>query len=460
VKRYSIRRRLMVFLLGSLLLAWSGMMAWNYREAREEIDELADEQLEESVRTLMQLDLKRLAAPMEAAPASGDDSQDHAHGDHDGHVAFQIWDDGGRLLLRSRGAPASEYDRRQGHASIRTGKTVWRSYALRDARLGYQVRAFEDGKARDHLIAKLARRTMQALLLTLPALALLIWIGIGRGLKPLTTVSEAIAARDAGKLEPIALERVPDEVRPLIDSLNRLLRRLAESFDKERAFTADAAHELRTPLAAIKVQAEVALAARDETQRSAAIRQVIAGVNRSTRLVQQLLLLARLDHPDAAARQPVDLGAAAAECAAVYADQALRNNIELELSAAPGCIVQADPAMLSVLIGNLIDNAVKYGRANGRVAIAIGRDDGGVSLSVKDDGPGVPPESRARLLDRFFRAADNQAEGSGLGLAIVARIAAAYRAQIALGVGLDGRGLGVTLRFPQPGSSIQSKPSS
>lgn len=448
MKRYSIRRRLIGFLLGSLLLVWGGMLGWTYHEAREEVDEMADERLEESVRMLMLLDLKRLAVLAQSGSMDAE-HDDHDDDEHKNHVAFQIWGSNGLLLLRSPGAPDAAFDRHDGHATYRIGKVSWHSYASNDAEQGYQVRAFESSAVRDHLADKLGWQMMQTLLFALPVLGLLTWIGVGRSLSPLTTISHAIATRNAAKLDPIDVERIPDEVQPLVGSLNNLLSRLSHSIDRERAFTADAAHELRTPLAAIKVQAEVALAAQDDAQRRYAISQVIAGVNRTTHLAQQLLLLARLDHPDFAAAQPVDVGKLAAECAARFADEALRRNIELDVAAPPGCILDADPAMLSILIGNLIDNAIKYGHENGRVAVAVDCRRESLSVSVRDDGHGVSEENRARLMDRFFRLGGSEAEGSGLGLSIVAKIAERYHAKVSLGEGLNGRGLGVTVIFPR-----------
>lgn len=449
MKRYSIRGRLIGFLLGSLLLVWGGMLAWTYHDAREEVDELADERLEDSVRMLMLLDLKRLTTLAEPGDANSRHDDDNHDDDQKMHVTFQIWSSNGRLLLNSPGAPDAAFDRHKGHAEIMIGSDSWHSYAVDDAKRGYQLRVFESSAVRDHLANKLGWRMMQALLLALPALALLMWVSIGRSLKPLRTISRGIESRSAAKLGPINLDRVPTEVQPLVDSLNDLLKRLSHSIDRERAFTADAAHELRTPLAAIKVQAEVALAAQDDAQRRQAISQVIAGVNRTTHLAQQLLLLARLDHPDSGVRQAVDMGTLAAECAARFADDALRRNIDLEVSSQPGCILQADPTTLSIMIGNLIDNGVKYGEPGGHATVTVERENRNISVSVKDDGPGVSAESRARLMDRFFRLDGNEAEGSGLGLSIVAKIAETYHAKITLGEGLNNRGLGVTISFPQ-----------
>jgi two-component system, OmpR family, sensor histidine kinase QseC len=444
---FSIRRRLVLLLLGSLVLVWTAMLVSTYLETREEIHELADTRLEEGARTLMLLDLKRLGALAGGAGAGDDDDHD-GDDEHAKHIGFQVYDGGGTLLLRSPGSPAAAYLARDGYATLALGQKSWHSFAARDARNAYQVRVFEAPGMRDRLVNKSALRMAQLLLLALPVLALLIWVSVGHAMRPLTSMTGAIAQRDANNLEPINLDRIPAEVQGLVESLNHLLQRLSDSIGKERAFTADAAHELRTPLAAIKVQAQVALASHDESERRHAIGQVIAGVNRTTHLAQQLLLLARLDHPAAGAMQVADLAALAVECAGRYADAAIRKGISFDVSTQPGCVLKADPVALSVLIDNLIDNAIKYGRADGRIAIVVAREQAQLRLAVKDDGPGVALENRARLMDRFYRVEGNEAHGSGLGLSIANKIARAYHGTLSIGAGLDGAGLGVIVRFP------------
>jgi len=450
MRRFSIRRRLVLLLLASLMLVWSALLASSYYEAREEANELADARLQQNTRTLMLLDLNKLDTL--ADTQTGRNGRDDHDGDDDHHdpLGFQVWRDDGTLLLRTARTPDATFDARDGYATFTTDNQQWRSYALHNRQHDYQVRVFESHQDRIRWINNLARRIAQLLLLALPALALLIWISIGRGLMPLTWMSRAIASRNAGNLEPINLERVPTEAQALIDALNNLLQRLSQSIDKERSFTADAAHELRTPLAAIKVQAEVALAAQDDATRRHAIEQVIAGVNRTTHLAQQLLLLARLDHIDPAAVQPVDLGSLAAECIARRAEDAARKGIDIEcdLAAQSACTLHGDPIALSVMIDNLIDNAIKYGQENARIAVAVTCERTQLVLKIKDNGPGVPPQHRARLLNRFYRIEGSAVSGSGLGLSIVDKIVTAYGGTISLGAGLDGRGLGVTVCFP------------
>lgn len=441
--RPGIRRRLVMLLSASVALVWAGMLAWSYFDTREEVAEQADARLEEGARTIMLLDLSKLAALAKspAGAADGDDDDD----DDELQLRFQVWDRTGTLRVSSRGAPKVAFHAGAGHAMIDHRQYAWHTYALRDPVEGYQVRVFERPGVRGRLVNQTATRMAQVLLVGLPVLALLAWISIGYGLRPLRRVSDAIALRDAGKLDPIDLAAIPAEVQPLVDALNRLLLRLSASLAHERAFTADAAHELRTPLAAIKIQAEVALGAFEEAERSHAMRQIIQGVNRTTHLVRQLLLLARLDQAPAAPGQPVDLARLAADSAARFAGAALDKGMMLELVAVDACVVHGDPVALGVLVDNLIDNAVKYGQPGGQVRVVVSA--GPATLAVLGDGPAVDAATQARLVDRFYRAEGNAAEGSGLGLSIVARIAQAYGGHLQLGTGLAGGGFGATVMF-------------
>ncbi|TCS33503.1 two-component system sensor histidine kinase QseC [Paucimonas lemoignei] len=442
MKTFSIRRRLAGLILGSVLLVWMAMLLAGYLEAHEELYELADARLEENARTLALLDLRSLTLLAAA-------TRENRHDDHEAkrHIGFQVWTDDGKLLVQSVGAPAAEFDARRGYALLTADGRGWHSYALQDSERGYLVRVFEAARARDKVIRESAARMGQVLLFALPALGLLIWFSVGQGLRPMTTLSLLLAKRDAENLEPLPLEEVPAEARVLVQALNQLLQRVSQSMERERAFTADAAHELRTPLAAIKVQAEVALAATDEGQRRDAIQQLIAGVNRTSRLVQQLLMLARLEQPGKADMQTVDLSDVAAESVARFADEAMRRDMEPELKAESGCLLQGNPVALAMLVDNLLDNAVKYGRAGGNILVSVASEGGGVALRVCDDGPGVTPQDRLRLADRFFRVSGSNVEGSGLGLSLVERIAQQYGGDVSFGPGLGGHGLGVTVKF-------------
>lgn len=447
MKRLSLRQRLTLMIMASLLAVWSAMALFSYRESREEINELLDARLEQGANIILLLDLKRLQRLV--------DNESEVIEEHDGDeghqgkaLPFQIWDASGRLLLHNASAPHTAFLAGSGTDTIAEQGKTWRTLALWNQKHGFQVRVFEDVQQRSHLAGGIMRRMLAPLLFALPGLALLIWLSIGRGLQPLQSLSAAIAARGADKLDLITLQSVPKEVQALVASLNGLLQRLAHSMTQERRFTADAAHELRTPLAAIKVQAEVALAAQDRRQRDQALHGIIEGIKRTTRLSEQLLMLARLDHLSPESQQTVDLAELARQCAARHAGNALDRDIELSVSACAPCRIRGDPVLLEALIGNLIDNAIRYTQPQGCIEVGIEAVGERMRLSVRDDGPGLSQQDRERVLHRFYRAEGNGASGSGLGLSIVERIAQVHRATLALEAGLHGKGLGVIILFP------------
>jgi two-component system sensor histidine kinase QseC len=446
MKTFSIRRRLLLTLLAGLALVWVAMLALGYQKAREEIHELSDARLQQAARTLLVLDLKRLGR-LVRSEADAHDLPDSEQADEAPPLAFQAWNEHGQLLIDNADAPAAAFDPREGFATRTLEGQAWRSYSVRDRKHGYLLTVLEPLAVRDHPVHGLAARMGQVLLLALPILAALIWLTIHRGLLPLERLSAAIAIRDARALEPIAPAQLPGEAAQLVAALNALLARLRQSLETERAFTADAAHELRTPLAAIKVQAEVALASTHEAERRQALQQLIAGVDRATHLVQQLLQLARIEHGSGHLHQAIALDELAAQAIAAQADQAVQRGMELSLDAGTPGSIAGDPAMLRILIDNLIDNALKYGRSGGTIEVRIRPDESGPVLTVVDDGEGVSAADLARLHDRFFRIEGTSASGSGLGLSIVEKIAAAHHAKVEFHSGIGGRGLGVSVRF-------------
>lgn len=315
-------------------------------------------------------------------------------------------------------------------------------------------RLAEIGQLRDALSQNVANHLMHPLAVAVPILAVLIWLSVRWGLSPLQRLADEVARRAPGALEPLGNKaEVPVEVRPLTEALDALFARTAALIERERRFTADAAHELRTPLAAIKTQAEVALGARDPAQARHAIEQVVRGTDRAARLVEQLLVLARLDPRSGLdTAQPVDLAGIAAEAISAAAPLAAGKKIDIGLSADPAepPVVSGDAGLLAVLLRNLIDNAIRYTPENGRIDVSARLEEARAVLRVADNGPGIAAEERTRVLNRFYRVLGSGGSGSGLGLSIVARIAELHRAHLSLGTGLDGKGLSVTIAFPTP----------
>ncbi len=242
---------------------------------------------------------------------------------------------------------------------------------MRDTALGHTVRVFEPANTRSDLVSGVASRIARPTLVALPVLALLVWFSIGWSLAPLKTLSGAIRARDINRLEPVDIGRVPTEVRPLVDAINLVLSRLRHSLERERAFTADAAHELKSPLAAIKVQAQVALAEPDTALQRLAMERVVQGVDRSARLAEQLLLLARLDVHERLSSAPLKPAAVAKDALLANERNAQQKNIRVTLTGDMRAEINAEPVLIGILLDNLLDNAIKYGRAGGCIEVAI-----------------------------------------------------------------------------------------
>lgn len=293
----------------------------------------------------------------------------------------------------------------------------------------------------EHLVESLLR----PLLFGLPLLGGWIWFATRRGLAPLDEIAAQIGARAPERLDPVAPALAPREIRPLLDALNDLFARVERTLESERRFTADAAHELRTPLAALSAQAQVAQRARDGTERAQALAQIVAGSRRAGHLVDQLLTLARLDPAVPLPMETVRLDALAAEVCADHGAAALDKDIALELDAPREVVVAGNADLLRILLRNLLDNALRYTPPGGRIEVGIAP---GV-LRVDDSGPGIPAAERANVLRRFYRLAGQEIAGSGLGLSIVARIAELHGAQLELADGCGAPGLSVRLRFKE-----------
>ena len=444
----SIRQRLTLLVLSGVVVVWAYTLVSSYRQAIHEAGEWDETRIEQIARAFAALNASDLPVFADIALGSSEDND----GDNDAapRMLYQVSDAGGRILAASPGLdsldvplfPAAE------SSPARLGNSKWHTYVLTDAARGRTVRIFEQRTHRSDLSTEVARRVARPLAFALPVLAVLIWLAIGRSLTPLRTLSEAIDARSPESLDAIGTTDIPDEVRPLVAALNTLLQRLRDSLDRERAFTSDAAHELKTPLAAAKVQAQVALTARDPERQRRAMQRVVEGVDRSTHLADQLLALARLDETVQLPGEDVDLARVVQTCIGDYQARADRKRMSL-ISRVDGQVVAHVPStLMRVLLDNLVDNAIKYGREQGCIEIASWQDAGAISLQVRDDGPGVSDDDLCRLQDRFFRGADHDESGSGLGLSIVARIVAKLGGRLTYIDGLSGGGFGVRVTLP------------
>jgi two-component system sensor histidine kinase QseC len=439
---FSLRRRLLALLLGGVTAGWCATLMFSYFDAHHEIDELFDAQLVQTAQTLL------------AMASEYDDDEEIAELNGHGHkyqkrLVFQLWDAEGHLLLRSRHAPTVPLAAADGFSEIRAGHgDTWRYYSQWDRQRQLRVQVGENHHVREELAGHIAARLLAPALFGLPLIGVWVWFATRRGLAPIDAVAAQVAHRAPGHLAPLAPATAPDEVRPLLEALNDLLARVEHALEAERRFTADAAHELRTPLAALVAQAQVALRARDAAERDHAIEQIAASGQRASHLVDQLLTLARLDPAAGVPMSAHDLGTLAAEVCADHGAAALAKDIALELDAPEAMAVQGNADLLRILLRNLVDNAVRYTPAGGRIEVRVGREGPSVRLAVADSGPGIPPSQRAQALRRFYRLAEQDIQGSGLGLSIAARIAELHGARLDLADGIGVPGLSVSLLLP------------
>ncbi|MBU6459674.1 MAG: sensor histidine kinase N-terminal domain-containing protein [Proteobacteria bacterium] len=445
MKYFSIKRRLILLILGSTLLVWLVALLLSFFGARQEINQLVDVQLEQSAQTLALLDLHKLTAlahTTERIHAQKDKDRDN----DDLNMEFQVWTDSGRLITHSPSTPKFAYHPQDGYQTIRVHSVYWRTYARHDINHAYQIRLFESIHSRNNLINSGAWHIAQFMLIVLPLSIWLIWLSVEKGLLPLQNISGMLTSRNAQNMEPINPDKIPAEAVELVHSINRLLERLKQSILHERAFTADAAHELRHPLAAIKIQAEVALTCTHPAQLETTIHQIINGVNRLSHLVHQMLLLARLDQSSQIVAEPVNLSQIVTGCSSMLADRALSKNISLEVQAKADIWILGHAPLLSILVDNLIDNAIKYGRKNGHVLLNVLIESNKALMSIEDDGPGVSTQEYQRLTDRFYRSTHHpDVEGSGLGLSIVSKIVKIHHGMLEIHSGHQGQGLKINI---------------
>ena len=438
---FSLRRRLLGLLLGGVAAAWLVTMVFSYLDAHHEVDELFDAQLAQAAQTLLAL----------ASHDGGDDIEDLGDITHkyQRRLRFQIWRADGTLLMRSKNAPETPLTDTRGFSETKGDEGHWRHFSQWDEGRRIQVQVSENHHIRDELIGHIAWRLLFPALFGLPLIGLWVWLATRQGLASLDGIARQIASRAPQQLQPLTPATAPEEIRTMLEALNGLFQRVDAALEAERRFTADAAHELRTPLAALQAQLQVALRARDDEERERSLAQLQSGLSRASHLVDQMLQLARLDPesglPDP---QPTDLGVLAESVCADLGPLILAKNIDFDLDAAPDCTVVGQAEWLRVLIRNLVDNAMRYTPEGGRIKVVIGQLSGACHLTISDSGPGIPAAERGDVLRRFHRLDTSGQPGSGLGLAIVARIAELHGARLELGDTETGSGLRVKLEWP------------
>jgi two-component system sensor histidine kinase QseC len=444
----SLQGRLLVLVTGVVAAVWLVASALTWHDARQEIDHLLDSHLAQAAALLV----------MQQAQTEDDEEALDAPVLHPyaPKVVFQVFHKG-QLGMHSANAPSHPMvpstDRRaSGFWTVQIDGKAWRVFATPGVQQDVEIYVGERIDSRTSILLAVMRSALWPMAGALPVLALVTWWAVRRGAAPLRDLGRMLARRDPLALDPVQMNRAPQEMQPMLDALNRLFDRIRAVLDAERRFTADAAHELRTPIAAIKAQAQVALAEADAGLRRHALSGVLEGCERAAHLVGQLLLLSRLEAGaltnDSGA---VDLGALARQVVADIAPQSLGRLQQLELDAAEHCIVVGNEVLLASLIRNLVDNAVRYSPIRARIEVSVRSRDGHVMLAVEDSGPGLSEDDLQRLGERFFRAGGSEQSGSGLGWSIVRRIANAHGAAIDVGRSRALGGLRVEVCWMGPG---------
>ncbi len=439
-KQPSLQNRLLLLVLGFAVAVWLGAAVITWRDAQHEIDELLDGHLAQAAALLLV----------------------QAQGDHDDvsdapvlhkyapQVVFQVFVEG-QLITRSANAgqqPLSQRD--EGFSTVRREDgELWRVVSAHEKHHDITVLVGEKVKSRRAILWALMRSLLQPLLLALPLFGLALWWSVRKGLAPIRALRDTLERRAPHTVEPLLLARMPRELAPLVQTLNGLLERIDQMVQIERRFTADAAHELRTPIAAIRAQAQVAMGAgEDEAERNHALQTTLAGCDRASHLIDQMLTLARLEAAPAVQAGDVDLSGVARRVAGELVHTALRRKQEISVLADVACPVAANELLLGVLVRNLLDNALRYSPDGARVELTVNANAPGVVLTVQDSGPGMTQEAIAHLGERFFRVLGSEQTGSGLGWSIVRRLLAVFGAQAQIGRSTELGGLSVAVRWP------------
>lgn len=443
----SLRARLLVFVLLAILATALLQAGLAYRAARVEADQIFDYHMQQTAQSLRAGLPQGLVTGVIPVPAE----------EQDFDFVLQIWTLDGVQIFGS--AARAELPQRAvlGFADVRAHGTRYRVYSVQARHFVIQVA--QDMAVRQRMAGALALRTALPIVLLAPLLMLLVGWVVRRTLAPVAQVQHQLAQRQADDLTPIAEEAdLPDEIRPLLRELNALLRRVSQAFDAQQRFVADAAHELRSPLAALKLQVQGLQRAPDAATRERALERLGAGIDRATRLIEQLLALARQQASATAGAppEPVAMADLLRSAVAELAPAARPRGIDLGLAQADAAPVSGHAEALHILVRNLLENALKYTPAGGRVDVAWRAGADALELCVEDSGPGIPEAERERVLDRFVRLPDAPASGSGLGLAIVRAVADLHTATLRLDASPTLGGLRVRVCFQRPdGASAQ-----
>lgn len=443
----SIRARLFAILMVATSVVWLSAVAWIYFSTTREVERVLDARLSEAARMVSSLVSSREITVADAADSIASLSPAPSHVPYDRQLSCQLWSFDGALVGRSDGAPTSALsEHNDGFAETTIDGERWRVFAIENAEVGVRVLVGDSLALRDRLVGDVIKGLLIPAALILPLMAAMILVSVNRGLRPVDAVAAELTARGANALEPISGE-APQEIRPMLSALNDLLERVRSARERERNFTAFAAHELRTPLTGLRTQAQIASRTDDPVIQRKALDKIVAGVDRTARMVRQLLSMSTVDATNKDARpEPLDAEAA---IRSLVASLVLPSGVEIEgihtLAAAP---IAVSPAAFDLMMRNLLENAIAHSPANGVVRIVVQVVGHGLEIKVSDDGPGMDEDELKHATERFFRGKNHTEIGSGLGLSIVESAALQAGGSLTLANRLP-HGLVVTLVLPR-----------
>jgi two-component system sensor histidine kinase QseC len=440
----SIRFRLLLMILFSVLMLWTAVLYFTWWQTYTDIERVYDAELEQ---------IANLFAAATAHEAEEKDLEDYAADlsqvDFKFPLIFQIWNHDNQLMVRGPDAPEqpispSHFD---GFTDVTFEDSGWRVYTVNLPDHEFRIQVARSHSEMRRMVNAFVLDVVKPLLLALPLFGMLWWV-VHRGLAPLRQVSQLISERDYGHLHPVTVERIPEESSSLVNEINALLTRLRASIERNSRFTADVAHELRTPIAGMLVQLQSADGSLDQNECQQVIDKAKQGLERLNHVVNQLLVLASIE-PERIRQsfEQVDLALTAGEVMSDLYPLAQEKGIELELEAADKLYVLGNQELITILFTNLIGNAIKFTPRVGTVSVQITNLKSGITVSVEDTGPGIPEEKKAWVFERLNRGTEGG--GSGLGLSIVKEICQLHQATIMLEDKTSTRGLSVNLFFPQ-----------
>lgn len=441
----SLRTRLFLILVAATGTIWLFAIGWIYVGTRHEVEGVLDTRLQEAARMVISL----VASKGIAGPAGRTDGTSEIPA-YERQLSCQIWSLDGRLVARSSGTPSSRLsDTQSGFSERNIDGETWRVFTVEDTEKGIRVLVGDRRGIRQHLVTDIIKGLLAPTFLMVPLLGLLIWSSLNRGLRPLRTLASELQIRGADDMSPVLTGRAPSEILTMATSLNQLFSKVESARQHEREITAFAAHELRTPLAGLRTQAQVAINATDPTTREAALRQILVAVDRTTRLVRQLLAIANLDALHDPGRDAhINVGSAIEEINDTPPD---REHIRVEIDPSlDRTILTAKADLLILALRNLHENAMNHMPGPGVVRWSVERRTSEVVIVVEDEGPGIPHEELPLVTRRFFRGRYKSPAGSGLGLAIVELALRANDARLNLLNRSDRTGLRAEIIWPEP----------